>query len=133
MGITRIGRRSNGGREKRVGAGSPVAAPPGGTPLRERRCVILLNERAGAMQGASPVEHLRQLCGEIGLEAELIPTASPAEMRARIRTLVEAGTERIAVAGGDGTVAHAVQELAHRDSILGILPLGTANNFATAL
>jgi diacylglycerol kinase (ATP) len=110
----------------------PVPAASGETTARQR-CAILLNERAAAMQRESAVEELRELCAGVGLDAELIPTSTPEEMRARIRALVSAGTERIAVAGGDGTVAHAVQELAHTGSVLGILPQGTANNFATAL
>jgi len=54
-------------------------------------------------------------------------------MAATIRRLVQERAPRVAVAGGDGTVALAVQELAHSDTVLGIIPQGTANNFATAL
>ncbi|MCP9978079.1 hypothetical protein LUX32_10915 [Actinomadura madurae] len=37
------------------------------------------------------------------------------------------------VGGGDGTIAEAVGHLAHRDIALGVLPLGTTNNFARSL
>src|SRR6478672_8682776 len=43
------------------------------------------------------------------------------------------GVPRIGVAGGDGTVEVAVQDLARTETALGILPQGTFNNFATAL
>jgi len=39
----------------------------------------------------------------------------------------------VAIAGGDGTLHLAVQVLAGTDVTLGILPQGTANNFAMAL
>ena len=54
-------------------------------------------------------------------------------MQSKIRELVQSGAKTIAVAGGDGTVALAVQEIAETKTRLGILPQGTFNNFATAL
>ncbi len=54
-------------------------------------------------------------------------------MRPQVRQLVREGVEKVAVAGGDGTVSLAVQELAYSNKALGILPQGTFNNFATAL
>jgi len=40
---------------------------------------------------------------------------------------------RVVVAGGDGTVEHVVRQLADADHPLGVLALGTFNNFARAL
>jgi anti-sigma B factor antagonist len=37
------------------------------------------------------------------------------------------------VGGGDGTICEAARRLAHRDVALGLLPLGTTNNFARTL
>jgi diacylglycerol kinase (ATP) len=54
-------------------------------------------------------------------------------MRGAIRKSIERGERAVAVAGGDGTVGCAVQELARSDVALAILPLGTRNNFANAL
>ncbi len=96
-------------------------------------CPILVNERAGALHATAGREQLEALAADVGLECRVLPTASPEETRCLIRRLVEARTPRLAVAGGDGTVALAVQELAHTDTVLGILPQGTANNFASAL
>ena len=70
---------------------------------------------------------------EIGMDAEVIETATPAEMKEQLRRLAEARARIVVVAGGDGTVHTAAQELAHSDTCLGILPQGTSNNFATAL
>jgi len=70
---------------------------------------------------------------DAGLEPEVLGIDSPEAMRQTLRSLVAQGARRIAVAGGDGTVKLAAQELAHKDVVLGILPQGTANNFATAL
>lgn len=95
-------------------------------------CTILVNNRAGFLTSTT-VEQLCQAAEQAELDCEVVPTHSPEEMCAVIRRLVAGGAERLAVAGGDGTIAHAVQVLAHQRTVLGILPQGTANNFATAL
>jgi diacylglycerol kinase (ATP) len=94
---------------------------------------ILLNTRAGLLHPTAGAEELQRIAHELGVDASVVAVRSPGEMRAKIRQLVTAGAERVAVAGGDGTVALAVQELAHTDTALAIIPQGTANNFATAL
>lgn len=96
-------------------------------------CTILLNNKAGALHHTAGVDEIRRMVGEIGMDAEVIGTDSADEMRDTIRRLVKEGAAKVAVAGGDGTIALAVQEMAHSDTALGIIPQGTANNFATAL
>jgi len=85
------------------------------------------------LQPSAGIEQLQQMIQEIELDAEVIDTASPEEMTQTIRQLVAAGVEKIAVCGGDGTVSLCVQEVAHTKAVLGIIPQGTFNNFATAL
>src|SRR5436190_1260537 len=46
---------------------------------------------------------------------------------------VDAATDAIVVAGGDGTVAKVFTRVAGRDIPVGVLALGTANNVARAL
>jgi hypothetical protein len=46
---------------------------------------------------------------------------------------VNSGADLIVVGGGDGTLSEATHQLAHRDVCLGVLPLGTTNNFARSL
>jgi len=50
----------------------------------------------------------------------------------RIRSLV-APNAKVVVAGGDGTVGAVVRRLAETRCRIGVIPLGTFNNFATAL
>jgi YegS/Rv2252/BmrU family lipid kinase len=96
-------------------------------------CVILLNNKAGALHASAGKEQIEQLARDIELDAQVRETQSAEHLRATVRDLVKSGVPRIAVAGGDGTVALAVQEMVHTNSVLGILPQGTFNNFATAL
>jgi diacylglycerol kinase (ATP) len=96
-------------------------------------CCILFNAHAGALHAKAGPEQLKQMAEEIGLDAEIIGTESKEQMLEVIRQAVREGVKKVAVSGGDGTVHLAVQELAKTDSTLGIIPQGTANNFATAL
>lgn len=98
-----------------------------------RNCTILLNNRAGALHPTASLDQLRQLVEQLQIDAEVVGTSSAEEMWNTICELKEARVRTIAVCGGDGTVAQAVQLLAHSDTVLGIIPQGTHNNFATAL
>jgi diacylglycerol kinase family enzyme len=46
---------------------------------------------------------------------------------------LDASADLVAAAGGDGTVRKVFAQVAHRDVLVTLLPLGTANNIATAL
>lgn len=54
----------------------------------------------------------------------------PEELQAGVRRAIEDGATRIAVAGGDGTVATAAGELTGSGVELAVVPAGTLNHFA---
>jgi diacylglycerol kinase (ATP) len=92
-----------------------------------------MNAHAGAFKSTTSTDQMRELAESVGLDAEIITTESVPEMLREIKKLVDAGADRVGIAGGDGTIGKAVQELAHKQTALGIIPQGTFNNFATAL
>jgi diacylglycerol kinase (ATP) len=94
---------------------------------------VLLNSKAGALHSTAGEDEIMKVSQSLGMEVEVLPTESPEDMRRTVRSLVESGHRKVAVAGGDGTVKLAVQEMAFSGAALGIIPQGTANNFATAL
>lgn len=55
------------------------------------------------------------------------------DMRRLVRRAVKRGVKYILVGGGDGSMTHAVDALAHSDSTMGVIPLGTGNSFAATL
>lgn len=104
---------------------------PARPELSAGRSVLLVNVRAregedslaaarAALEGAGVV-----LAGAHGVE--------PGELPARIEAELAAGTGRVIVGGGDGSLSAAAGVLAGTGAVLGVLPLGTANDFARTL
>ena len=57
----------------------------------------------------------------------------PEEALERVRSAVHNGVPLVIVGGGDGTIRAVLPAVARREVVLGILPLGTANNFARSV
>lgn len=55
------------------------------------------------------------------------------ELRRRVKGAVKSGHRLIIVAGGDGSQAAAVGQLAYTDAVLGVIPAGTGNSFVQSL
>lgn len=96
-------------------------------------CPILVNAQAGLHKDTATPQQMREVVADLGIGAEIVETTSVEHMCSTIQSLMKEGRGRIAVAGGDGTIHHAVQCLAGSDTALAILPQGTRNNFAHAL
>jgi YegS/Rv2252/BmrU family lipid kinase len=63
----------------------------------------------------------------------VFPVPDPAELPDVFATALELRPDLVIVGGGDGTLKEAAGHLVHRDIALGVLPLGTTNNFARSL
>src|SRR4051812_18395795 len=57
----------------------------------------------------------------------------PAALPRLVRAAVEEGVTRVLVGGVDGTLSAVADELSGSDVRLGVLPLGTGNDFARSL
>ena len=80
---------------------------------------------------------LNSRCGNAEKAREALDTAGfdldavePKDLESHLRKAIDAGTERILVAGGDGTIATAAALVAKTHTELAILPGGTLNHFA---
>lgn len=94
--------------------------------------VIFANRYAGTLARVKGETPLERYARDAGFEPEVVYTNSGIHLRRELRERLP-GLERVVVAGGDGTIHAAVQVLANTGVELGILPQGTANNFAGAL
>jgi len=92
---------------------------------------LLVNPGGGRGRTGRHLERLRRLAA--GRALELVVSADVADLEAAGRRAAADGVDRLLVAGGDGTLHHALQGLAHHGCALAILPLGSGNDLAAAL
>ena len=99
---------------------------------RMKGAALIVNARSRT--GEQAFEKAREKLATLGVEVGAsFPVHDPARLAETVRTAVLAGHDPIILGGGDGSVSSAVDFLAHHDSALGLLPLGTANDFARTL
>lgn len=89
---------------------------------------LLVNPAAGRGAGRRALPRLQALTADVGVRLEV--TRGLDDFAACVARAVAEGAERLLVAGGDGTLHHAVQVLAGSATALGILPLGSGNDLA---
>jgi YegS/Rv2252/BmrU family lipid kinase len=97
-----------------------------------RRAVLLVNRRS--RRGKQFYRDAKRLLEARGIELD--PTYSSltaSRLSSLMADAIADGHRLIVVGGGDGTLSNALPQLVHRDVVLGILPLGTANSFARTL
>jgi YegS/Rv2252/BmrU family lipid kinase len=93
--------------------------------------VLLVN--VGAREGDASLSAARATLERAGVGLDGAQAVAPGELPSCIRGELAAGAQRFVVGGGDGTLSAAARELAGTAAVLGVLPLGTANDFARTL
>lgn len=98
-------------------------------PQPRRRALLMVNPKA--RQGSAPLDAVRaQLAA--GLDLMELPLPGPGELSQVLRQRA-ADADLAIIGGGDGTLNAAAEGLHDTQLPLGILPLGTANDFARTL
>jgi diacylglycerol kinase (ATP) len=97
-----------------------------------RRAVLVVNGRSRSGQDVLGEASRRLRAGGAALVAERLE-ADPERLPERVEQAVADGADLVVLGGGDGTLSSCVASLAGRDVVLGLLPTGTANDFARTL
>lgn len=92
---------------------------------------FLVNPASGRGTGKAHLDRIRVLASKLG--AGLCVSRKVSDLSEQARKAAEDGVERLLVAGGDGTMHHAVQGLAGTSCALGVIPLGSGNDLAGTL
>ncbi len=96
---------------------------------RDRRATLVVN--AHSRQGMRLYDAARTRLLRAGFTLlDAYPVDRPRELEATLAEAIGRGPDLLVAGGGDGTISTAARLLAHRDIALGLLPLGTTNNFA---
>lgn len=96
----------------------------------KRKALLLLNPRA--RQGDGPIDDVRSVLTSAGIELLEAATA-PGKNASHVIVSRAAEVDMVIVGGGDGTLNAAAQGLVETGLPLGVLPLGTANDFARTI
>jgi len=95
---------------------------------------LFINPVAGRGRARREMSSIRDLLNARGVAAELLESTAVGDLEERIFSASVAGADRVIIAGGDGSVHEAVNGLlrAGGNTALGVIPLGTGNDFAKA-
>ena len=97
-----------------------------------RRAVLVVNTRS--RRGRTLYSRAKELLTERGFQIDAAyPIRDPARLRETVQGAIADGHKLVIVGGGDGPISSVVDDFAHRDVVLGLLPLGTANSFTRTL
>jgi diacylglycerol kinase (ATP) len=91
--------------------------------------IVILNPAAHNDRANRWREDVELLARECPVRA----TSQPGEAETLARRAIEEGFQKIVAAGGDGTINEVVNGLAGTSAVLGLLPVGSVNVFATEL
>jgi len=102
--------------------------------LTSQRAAVVVNtrSRSGERTFFDALDRLQDLGVPLGATYAI---RDPARLPETVREVLDGGSgyRLLILGGGDGTVSSVVDFLAHREVVLGLLPLGTANDFARTL
>jgi diacylglycerol kinase family enzyme len=97
-----------------------------------RPIAVLLNRGSGAVAADPKIgDKVASALSKAGIEAEV--ELIRGDCAARCQEIAARGDPVIIMGGGDGTISAAASALAGKETLLGILPLGTLNHFARDL
>ena len=97
-----------------------------------RVAALIVNTRS--RRGQRLYSRAKTLLEEKGITlGATYPVRDPVRLPEVVKENIAHGVKLVIIGGGDGTISSVVDELAYKDVVLGILPLGTANSFARTL
>lgn len=94
---------------------------------------VIINAGSGSVLGDETAKSLRERFIAFGIKAEVHLATSGKEIVQLAREAAEGEADLIVAGGGDGTISTVAIEVSAAGKTLGILPLGTLNNFSKDL
>lgn len=91
---------------------------------------FIVNGSAGSVKGMKARQRVTDLLEEAFPGAEIVYTDENTDVTGAAKKAVKHGAGMVVAGGGDGTVNSVASALVGKETVLGLLPLGTLNNFA---
>lgn len=95
---------------------------------------LFVNPAAGRGRAGRKLKAIRNLLDAQGIRCSVIQSDAPGDLEQRVFDTANSGTDRLIVAGGDGSIHEAANGIMRsmKNVALGIVPIGTGNDFAKA-
>jgi YegS/Rv2252/BmrU family lipid kinase len=93
---------------------------------------VILNRGSGS-HAEETHDEVSRLFRERGIEPDFHLGGEDEDISSLVKAAIAGGAETIVAGGGDGTISAVAAEVVEADKTLGILPLGTLNNFSKDL
>ena len=101
-------------------------------PAEQKRAIVIVNTRS--RRGKEWYPQVLEALPKHGIVIDkAIPVTAPKVMIKATKEAIASGAPLIIVGGGDGTLGSVVRHFIGSRSVLGVLPLGTGNQFARDL
>jgi len=94
---------------------------------------VILNPNAGKGKGKRLFTRIEQLLKAQELVFDVLETTGPSHATELARAAVAHGATTVIAAGGDGTVREVVNGIAGSNVVLGIIPVGSGNDFCKTI
>lgn len=94
---------------------------------------VIVNAGSGSVLGDETARTLRERFIAFGIRANVHLAATGAEIIRLAKHAAEGNAEIVVAGGGDGTISAVAAEITVTGKTLGVLPLGTLNNFSKDL
>ncbi len=105
----------------------------GGTLRREMCIAVVLNPAADRGRATEKEVAIARGLKAHGVSFEIFRTEAPGHATELARKALEEGFSIVAAAGGDGTVNEVAQALVNTEAALGVIPIGSGNDFVKAV
>ena len=112
---------------------SPILQTHNKVDLLLDNWVIIANPAAGGGHARKAAERAARFLERSGQPLDLQFTRASGHAGELAHQAVADGVKRLIACGGDGTILELLPALAHKSIVLGLLPVGTSNDFARGL
>ena len=101
--------------------------------LRESAVTVFFNPTAGGGRAGFRLAQIRKLFESFQVHAQFVSTNSAAELELSVQDAISRGCRVLVAMGGDGTFQMLANAAFGAEVLLGVLPVGGGNDFASAL
>jgi len=107
--------------------------PDSASALREHSVIVFVNSAAGGARARVCLPRIQEVFKSLRIQAQFVTTNSASELESCAHNEILRGQHLFFAMGGDGTFQALVNASFGADVVLGVLPIGGGNDFASAL